>query len=60
MKAGNQVLSLYYCGFGDKFCGQSTEDDVHPGTTLVILAFLNTQADGSVIMDEANFPSVPF
>jgi hypothetical protein len=45
------VLSLYYCGFGDKFCGQSTEDDVNPGAKLVILAFVNTQSDGSVIMD---------
>ena len=53
-------MSQYYCGFGDKFCGQSTEDDVNPGTKLVILAFLNTKADGSVIMDEDNFPHGPF
>jgi hypothetical protein len=50
-KAGTSVLSMFYCGFGDKFCGQSTDDDVHPGATNVILAFVNTQTDGSVIMD---------
>lgn len=54
------VLSLYYCGFGDKFCGQSTEDDVNPGAKLVILAFVNTQNDGSVIMDEERFPHAPY
>ena len=45
------VLSQYYCGFGDNFCGQSTTDDVNPGTKLVILAFVNTKPDGSVVMD---------
>jgi chitinase len=50
-------LSMFYCGFGGTFCGQSTTDDVHPKTTTVILAFVNTQSDGSVIADTANFPS---
>lgn len=49
-------LSMFYCGFGGNFCGQSTDDDVHPKTTTVILAFVNTQTDGSVIADDANFP----
>jgi hypothetical protein len=53
------VLSLYYCGFGDNFCGQSKEDDVNPGAHLVILSFVNTHADGSVELDEANFPHGP-
>lgn len=51
---------MFYCGFGGNFCGQSTDDDVHPGATNVILAFANTQSDGSVQMDEANFPSGPY
>ena len=46
------VLSQYYCGFGDNFCGQSKDDDVNPGTKLVMLAFVNTKPDGSVVMDE--------
>jgi chitinase len=50
-------LSMFYCGFGGNFCGQSTDDDVHPKTTTVILAFVNTQPDGSVIADDANFPT---
>jgi GH18 family chitinase len=33
---------------------------VHPATTNVILAFANTQADGSIIVDTANFPSGPY
>lgn len=49
-------LSMFYCGFGGNFCGQSTTDDVHPKTTTVILAFVNTQTDGSVLADDANFP----
>jgi len=59
-EAKGTVLSLYYCGFGDKFCGQSTTDDVNPGAKLVILAFVNTQNDGSVIMDEDKFPHGPY
>lgn len=50
-------LSMFYCGFGGNFCGQSTDDDVHPKTTTVILAFVNTQPDGSVLADDANFPT---
>jgi len=58
--AGTDVLSIFYCGFGGNYCGQSTDDDVNPGATNVILAFLNTNADGSVSIDGANFPTVPF
>jgi chitinase len=47
---------MFYCGFGGDFCGQSTTDDVNPVSSYVILAFVNTQSDGSVIMDEANYP----
>jgi chitinase len=50
-------LSMFYCGFGGNFCGQSIDDDVYAKTTTVILAFVNTQQDGSVIADEANFPT---
>lgn len=50
-------ISMFYCGFGPTFCGQSTDDDVNPNTRTVILAFVNTQPDGSVIADDANFPT---
>ena len=51
---------MYYCGFGEDFCGQSTTDDVHTSATNVILAFSVTQPDGSIIIDEPNFPSTPY
>ena len=54
------ILSQYYCGFGDNFCGQSSDDDVAPGSKLVILAFVNTKQDGSVVMDEDKFPHAPY
>mgnify|MGYP002367971285 CR=1 FL=1 len=50
-------LSMFYCGFNGDYCGQSTTSDINPATTNVILAFVNSQADGSVIMDEADFPT---
>lgn len=55
-KAQQYELSMFYCGFGGEFCGQSTEDDVHSLTTNVILAFVNTNPDGSVFIDEENYP----
>jgi chitinase len=51
---------MFYCGFSGDYCGQSRTDDVNPGSTIVILSFVNTQPDGSVRMDEANFPQGPF
>lgn len=51
---------MFYCGFGASYCGQSTTDDVNPGVSTVILAFVNTQIDGSVKMDEENFPHSAF
>ena len=58
--AGTDVLSVYYCGFGESFCGQSKANDVYAKTTHVILAFINTLGNGSLIMDETNFPKQPF
>lgn len=49
-------VSIFYCGFGGDYCGQSNTDDVNPSVKFVILAFVNTQVDGSVIVDDANFP----
>jgi hypothetical protein len=53
-------LSIFYCGFSGAYCGHSSTNDVNSKATIVILAFVNTQADGSVKMDEANFPHGPF
>lgn len=50
-------VSIFYCGFGGDFCGQSNTDDVNPAAKFVILAFVNTNADGSVTIDDANFPT---
>lgn len=48
---GSYELSMFYCGFGKDFCGQSTFDDVNPLSTYVILSFVNSQSDGSVVVD---------
>jgi chitinase len=50
-------VSIFYCGFGQDYCGQSTADDVNPNVKFVILAFANPQVDGSVLVDSANFPA---
>jgi hypothetical protein len=50
-------LSMFYCGFSGDYCGQSNTDDVNPGASFVILAFVNTNANGSVTIDDANFPT---
>ena len=44
-------LSMFYCGFGQDFCGQSTDNDVNKVASYVILAFVNTNTDGSVALD---------
>ena len=59
-QANKYQLSMFYCGFGDDFCGQSSSDDVNQMADYVILAFVDTNPDGSVIMDEANFPKAQF
>lgn len=49
-------LAEYYCGFSGNFCGQSSTDDTNVNASLIILAFANIQANGSVVMDTANYP----
>ena len=53
----NWELSMFYCGFGDKYCGQSSTNDINIYTKYVILAFLKTNANGSVTIDVDNFPN---
>lgn len=55
--SGDKVLSIFWCGFGGDFCGQSTGDDVNPSATHVILAFANSNPDGSITVDSANWPT---
>ena len=57
LSASAHEVSMFYCGFGENFCGQSVLDDVHPDSSFVILAFVNTNYDGSVTIDDANFPT---
>lgn len=56
-QAAKPILSMFYCGFGGDFCGQSTDDDVNPVATNIILAFVDTNPDGSVYVDTQNYPS---
>lgn len=51
LEASSWQVSMFYCGFGGQFCGQSKTDDVNQNVDIVILAFANTQKDGSVLMD---------
>ena len=53
----NWELSMFYCGFGDKYCGQSSTNDINIYTKYVILAFLKTNSNGSVTIDVDNFPN---
>lgn len=55
--SGGKVLSIFWCGFGGDYCGQSTTDDVNPKATHVILAFANSNSDGSISVDSANWPT---
>lgn len=56
MPGASHTLSMFYCGFSGDFCGQSTTDDVNPKSSVVILAFVNKNSDGSIIVDHAHFP----
>lgn len=47
---------MFYCGFSGDYCGQSKDNDVNDPSTTVILAFVNSKADGSLAIDDANFP----
>lgn len=49
--------SIFWCGFGGNYCGQSTDDDVNPSASFIILAFANTNPDGTVDVDNVNFPT---
>jgi chitinase len=49
-------LSMFWCGFNWAFCGQSKTDDVNTKANFVMLAFANIQPDGSVLVDDVNFP----
>lgn len=50
--------AMFYCGFGDTFCGQSKTNDVYSSIDTVIMAFANTIPGGKAIVDELNFPWV--
>ncbi len=48
---GGKVLTEFWCGFSGNYCGQSTGDDINPKATHVIMAFANSNADGSISTD---------
>lgn len=49
-------VAVYYCGFSGSFCGQSTTNDANINSSLIILAFANIATNGSIIIDQTNFP----
>lgn len=55
--ASSYSLSLFWCGFSGEYCGQSNQiNDVNPKADFISLAFANINTDGSVRVDDANFP----
>ena len=57
VSGSSYFLSMFYCGFGKDFCGQSTTDDVQSKASIVILAFANILNNGSIEVDNNNFPT---
>lgn len=57
LSSSSYSLSMFWCGFHWSFCGQSKTDDVNSNANFVMLAFANIQPDGSVLVDDANFPT---
>lgn len=53
----SKVLGEYWCGFGGSYCGQSTGNDVNAAATHVIMAFANTNENGSIAVDSSDFPT---
>lgn len=51
------TLSMFYCGFGKDFCGQSSTNDVSTKASFVLLAFANILNNGSIEVDRNNFPT---
>lgn len=52
----SKVLGEYWCGFSGSYCGQSTGNDVNAAATHVIMAFANTNQNGSIAVD-SDFPT---
>ena len=52
----SKVLVEYWCGFSGDYCGLSTGNDVNSAATHVIMAFANTNQNGSIAVDPA-FPT---
>ncbi|KRX09699.1 Glycoside hydrolase, superfamily [Pseudocohnilembus persalinus] len=44
----DKVITVYWCGFDDEFCGDSTSNDVYEYATHVIIAYLNIEETGAV------------
>lgn len=52
----SKVMGEYWCGFSGSYCGQSTGNDVNSAATHVIMAFANSNSDGSIAVDPT-FPT---
>ncbi|KRX02810.1 Glycoside hydrolase, superfamily [Pseudocohnilembus persalinus] len=43
-----KIVSIYWCGFTQEFCGQSQDNDVYEKATHIILAYLQIFPDGTL------------
>jgi chitinase len=55
-QAAPTVISMSYCGFDGKYCGESISDDVYARTSNVLLAYAIIGTNGAVIVDADNYP----
>ncbi|TXI91422.1 MAG: hypothetical protein E6Q33_10375 [Neisseriales bacterium] len=52
----SKIMGEYWCGFSNDYCGQSAGNDVNAAATHVIMAFANTNQNGSIAVDPV-FPT---
>lgn len=54
--AAPTIINMAYCGFGERFCGDSFNDDVYSRTNNVVLAYALIASNGAIYIDTDNYP----
>jgi hypothetical protein len=50
------INNMAYCGFGERFCGDSFNDDVYSRINNVVLAYALIASNGAIYIDTDNYP----